>query len=156
MISTDLEQPVKQLTEAKQSENYTGYDFYTGVRICTPTYYGFGVCIGATAKDGYVVLALTAKTPLGDYNKNFKITKDISFTWQPLSRFKVTVEITNFKDSDGDFSFDVKINACGKIPFLGWKCKGYSHHFSIPNQTNVDQLSDHEFAALVGVASMEK
>lgn len=143
------------LTEPKQNENHTGYDSVNAISFCTPTYFGFGACAGVTATDGYVVLQLTAKTPIGDYTKSFKITKDITFTWSPISRIKISVSITNFKNEDGFFSFDFKGGICGKIPFLGWKCKTYSHHFSIAdNQEKLQKLSDQEFSNLLAITSV--
>ena len=141
-----------EIIEPQQNGNYTEYDSVTSTQFCSPTYMGFGVCVGATAENGYLVLQLIGKTPIGNYTKSFKITKDISFEWSPISRFKISVAITNFKNSGGYFSFDFKGKVCGKIPFLGWKCASYTHHFSLPDsQSKLEEISDQELAVLIAL-----
>lgn len=147
---------MEQLIEVNDSAHYEGYDSLTSVQWCTPTYLGFGACIGATAKDGYLILKVTGVTPIGRYSKSFKITKDVSFSWSPISRIKISLDIKNFKDEGGYFSFDLSAKICGKIPYFGWKCAGYSHHFSIPdddNQKQLETLSDSDFSSFLAVKS---
>ncbi|MDN3581717.1 hypothetical protein [Mucilaginibacter flavus] len=137
------------LTEVKDGQVYTGFDTSTAAQYCTPSYLGCSACLGASVIDGYVALTISVNTPFGGVTKTFKITQGGTFTWQPYSKFKVVVSINNFSEQGGTFSFDAGIQVCIDVPFLGWKCVGYSHHFSIPTLhalAATNELSDVDFS----------
>jgi hypothetical protein len=123
---------MSELLLAKDGQVYTGYDNLAGPQFCTPIYLGCSACIGASVVGGSVVLTVSVSTPFGNVNKSFKIGSGGSFTWQPFSKFKVVISINNFNEQGGSFSFDAGIQVCIDVPFFGWKCVGYSYHFSIP------------------------
>ncbi|QSB25210.1 hypothetical protein [Flavobacterium sp. CLA17] len=111
---------------------YEGYDSLAASEWCTPSFLGCSMCISASAIKGQVTITLGLKTPFGNVTKSFSFNTNTSFTWQPFSKFKITVSITNFNEASGVFSFDLGLNPCVDVPFLGWKCFNYSHTFSVP------------------------
>lgn len=111
---------------------YEGYDSLAASEWCTPSFLGCSMCISASAVKGQVTITLGLKTPFGNVTKSFSFNTNTSFTWQPFSKFKITVSITNFNEASGVFSFDLGLNPCVDVPFLGWKCFNYSHTFSVP------------------------
>ena len=140
------------LTEVEEGKLYSGYDTLAAIQFCTPSVLGCSACIGASVVDGYVSLNVSVNTPFGNVSKTFKITNNISFTWQPFSRFKVTITVTNFSSQGNNFNFDAGIQVCIQVPFVGWKCASYSHHFSIPTLVAGDaqkELDDYQVAALL-------
>lgn len=111
---------------------YEGYDNSTAVQWYSPTFLGCSVCVGASAVKGLVTITLGLNTPFGNVSKNFSFNSNVNYSWQPFSKFKISVSITNFNEAGGVFSFDLGLNPCIDIPFLGWKCTNFSHHFNVP------------------------
>lgn len=111
---------------------YEGYDNSTAIQWCSPTFLGCSVCVGASAVKGLVTITLGLNTPFGNVSKNFSFNSNVNYTWQPFSKFKISVSITNFNEAGGVFSFDLGLNPCIDIPYLGWKCTNFSHHFNVP------------------------
>lgn len=130
-----------------------GYDSVTGAEWCSPTFLGCSVCVAASATNGQVSLTIGLKTPFGNVSKTFSFNANISYTWQPLSRFKITVSITNFNEANGVFSFDMGINPCVDIPVMGWKCFNYSHKFVIPVSFEgiTSDIDDSRFASILAL-----
>ncbi len=120
------------LPETKENQIITSFDSFAPVQFCTPSFLGSKLCIGANVVGGFVTLSVSASTPVGSFSKSFKITNNISFTWNPIGVFKVEFKISNFKKVGSTFSFSASINVCVKVPFIGFKCKSFSHTFSIP------------------------
>jgi len=120
------------LPEIKENQVITGFDAFAQAQFCTPSFLGCRLCIGATVVSGFLTLTFQAHTPVGGFSKSFRITNNISFSWNPIGVFKVEVKITNFRKAGGTFSFKVSVNVCLRVPILGWRCKSFSHTFSVP------------------------
>lgn len=134
---------------------YEGYDNLTAAEWCSPSFLGCSVCVGASAVKGLVTITLGLKTPFGNVSKSFSFNSNVSYTWQPFGKFKITISITNFNEAGGVFSFDLGLNPCVDIPVLGWKCFTFSHHFDIPLvlpgiQNDID---DSQFASVLAFHS---
>ena len=141
------------ITEPKKNQSITDYDVLDIVEYCTPSILGVKACAGAAVVDRYIALRLTLKTPIGNYSKTFKITKDVHFDWTILGRFRVKVAIDNFKETAEDFSFDFTGKLGVKVPILGWKYISFSHHFVIhKNQAELGNLSDAEYASTAAMS----
>ena len=148
--------------ETVNNQVYTNYDSMAIVQYCTPSFVGCKVCINVGVESGYVALTIQASTPFGSYSKTFKITNNISFTWQPLSVFKVALKITNFSNPSHSFSFDASIQGCLKVPFFGWKCSSYNHHFSVPTAIPAThqellkgkEIDDKDYSALLAMHTL--
>jgi hypothetical protein len=130
-----------------------GYDSLAAVKWCTPTFLGCGACIAASAVSGQVTITIELKTPFGNVSKSFRFNANVSFTWQPFSRFKVTVSVSNFNEANGSLSFDLGVNPCVDVPFLGWKCFNYSHHFNVPLVLHgiENQIDDSQFSSALAL-----
>lgn len=141
------------LTEVVEGNVYTDYDNLAAVQFCTPTILGCNACINASVVDRYVVLGISLNTPLGLVSKSFKVTNNISFNWQPFSRFKLEVSVSNFSEAGNVFSFDAGGKVLVNIPFIGWKSIGYSHHFNIPAALAINEkdLDDNQFSTLLSL-----
>lgn len=120
------------LPETTENQIITGFDSFIPNQFCTPSFLGCKLCIGANVIGGFLTLTFQASTPFGGMSKSFKITNNISFTWNPVGLFKVEVKITNFRKVGNKFSFSISVKICIKVPILGWKCKTFSHTFSVP------------------------
>jgi hypothetical protein len=127
------------LPEIQENQVITGFDAIAPVQFCTPSFLGCRVCIGANIVGGFVTLSISANTPFGGVSKSFKITNNISFTWNPFGLFKVEIKVTNFKKTSGKISFTISVKVCIKVPIFGWKCASYSHTFSIPTSLSSAQ-----------------
>lgn len=123
---------LEALPEIKENQVITGFDSFAQAQFCTPSFLGCRLCIGANVVGGFVTLSVQANTPVGGFSKSFRITNNISFSWNPIGVFKVEFKITNFRKTGGSFSFSASINLCLRVPFLGFKCKSFSHTFAIP------------------------
>lgn len=134
---------------------YEGYDYSTAAEWCSPSFLGCSVCVGASAVKGLVTISMSLKTPFGNVSKSFSFNSDVSYTWQPFGKFKITISITNFNEADGVFSFDLGVNPCIDIPILGWKCFMYNHHFNVPLLLTGIQndIDDSQFASVLAFHS---
>ncbi len=133
-----------------------GYDSLAAVQWCTPTFLGCGACISVSAVKGQVTITIELKTPFGNVSKSFQFNSNVNFTWQPFSKFKVTVSISNLNESNGTFSFDLSINPCISIPIVGQKCFNFSHHFVVPTVLNgiQNEIDDNQFTSLLAIHSV--
>ena len=129
------------LPETKENQVITGFDTFAAVQFCTPSFLGCKLCIGANVVGGFITLTVQASTPVGGFSKSFKITNNISFSWNPIGVFKVDFKISNFKKTGSTFSFNASFGVCLHIPFLGWKCATYSHTFTVPTIIHAAHLS---------------
>ena len=146
--------------KVKEGAVYTEYDYADAAQWCTPSVMGVSACIGASAEGGIVTLNITLKSPFGNWTKSFQIDTNTSFTWQPVSRVKIVISITNLNDSGGTVSFDLGGQVCVDVPFFGWKCVGLSHHFSIPlpfaaDALKANSLDENQFAAILALHASE-
>ncbi|MBP1224423.1 hypothetical protein [Flavobacterium sp. 1355] len=123
---------MSKISNVENGAVYEGYDSLAASEWCTPSFLGCSACISASAVKGQVTITIGLKTPFGSVNKSFSFNTNTSFTWQPFSKFKIAVSITNFNEASGVFSFDLGLNPCIDVPFLGWKCFNYSHTFTVP------------------------
>ena len=144
---------MSKISNVENDAVYEGYDSVTAAEWCTPSFLGCSVCVGASAVKGQVSVSIGLKTPFGNVSKTFSFNANVSYTWQPFSKFKITVSITNFNEADGVFSFDLGLNPCVDVPFMGWKCYNYSHHFVVPVvlagiHNNID---DSQFASMLAL-----
>ena len=142
-----------KLANVEEGAVYEGYDNLFASEWCTPSFLGCSVCVAASAVKGQVTLTIGLKTPFGNVSKSFSFNTNVSYTWQPFSRFKITVSITNFNEAGGVFSFDLGLNPCIDVPFVGWKCFNYSHHFSVPLALNgiENNIDDTQFASIIAL-----
>lgn len=115
-----------------ENQIITGFDSFIPNQFCTPSFLGCKLCIGANVVNGFLTLTFQASTPFGGVNKSFKITNNINFTWNRFGLFKVEVKIANFTRTGSSFSFKITVKICIKVPIWGWKCKSFSHTFSVP------------------------
>ena len=134
---------------------YEGYDNSTAAEWCSPSFLGCSMCVGASAVKGIVTISVGLKTPFGNVSKSFNFNSDVSYTWQPFGKFKITISITNFNEAGGVFSFDLGLNPCVDLPIIGWKCFMFSHHFDVPLvlagiQNDID---DSQFASILAFHS---
>lgn len=104
---------------------------------------------------GYIAMKLTANTPIGSYSKTFKVTKDIDFTWQPISRFKLEVQVNDFQEYPEDISFEFAGKIGVKLPFLGWKYLSVTHHFSVPKDNEILENPEPELAGVLALNSAD-
>jgi hypothetical protein len=132
---------------------YEGYDSLAASEWCTPSFLGCSMCVSASAVKGQVTITLGLKTPFGNVNKSFSFNTNTSFTWQPFSKFKITVSIANFNEASGVFSFDLGLNPCIDVPFLGWKCFNYNHTFSVPLLLHgiENEIDDSQFSSILAL-----
>ncbi|PWB25439.1 hypothetical protein [Flavobacterium sp. HTF] len=142
---------MSKISNVENGAVYEGYDSLAASEWCTPSFLGCSACISASAVKGQVTITIGLKTPFGSVSKSFSFNTNTSFTWQPFSKFKITVSITNFNEAGGVFSFDLGLNPCIDVPFLGWKCFNYSHTFTVPLllagiQSDID---DSQFVSLL-------
>jgi len=143
---------LNDIAEPKKNQSITGYDALDVTEFCTPSILGVKVCAGAAVVGSYIALRLSLKTPIGNYTKTFKITKDVKFNWTLFDRFRVQVNISDFKETPDDISFDFAGRVGIKVPFLGWKYVSFSHHFVIhKNQAQLENLSDAEYASIAAM-----
>jgi hypothetical protein len=141
---------LEALPETLEKQVITGFDAFAPVQFCTPSFLGCRVCIGANAVGNAIALSVSAHTPLGSFSKSFRITKNISFTWNPVGLFKVEFKITNFRKVGSVVRFDAAIRGCIKVPILGFKCKSFNHTFAVPTS-----LSDVQRAMLASDVNEE-
>ncbi|RZJ53726.1 MAG: hypothetical protein EOO44_07530 [Flavobacterium sp.] len=140
-----------KISNVEDGAVYQGYDSLAASEWCTPSFLGCSACISASAVKGQVTITIGLKTPFGNVNKSFSFNTNTSFTWQPFSKFKITVSITNFNEASGVFSFDLGLNPCIDVPFLGWKCFNYSHTFTVPLLLAgiENEIDDSQFVSLL-------
>ena len=131
----------------------TGYDSLAASEWCTPSFLGCSMCISASAVKGQVTITIALKTPFGNVSKSFSFNTNTSFTWQPFSKFKTTVSIANFNEAGGVFTFDLGVNPCVDVPFLGWKCFNFSHTFTVPLLLHgiENEIDDSQFASILAL-----
>jgi len=134
---------------------YEGYDSINAIQWCSPSFLGCSVCVSASAVKGMVTISVGFNTPFGNVSKTFNFNSNVSYTWQPLSRFKLTISITNFNEAGGVFSFDLAANPCVEVPIMGWKCFMFSHHFEVPLVLTGIQndIDDSQFASVLAFHS---
>ncbi|TPD73733.1 hypothetical protein, partial [Flavobacterium microcysteis] len=134
---------------------YNGYDHLTAMEWCTPSFLSCSACVSASAVNGLVTITINLRTPFGNVGKSFNFNSNVSYTWQPFSRFKISVSITNFNEAGGVFSFDLGLQPCVDVPFMGWKCFNFSHHFSVPLKLNgiENDIDDSQFASIIALHS---
>lgn len=134
---------------------YEGYDNINAVDWCSPSFLGCSACVTASAVKGTVTIIVGLRTPFGNVSKTFNLNADVSYTWQPLSKFKITINITNFNEAGGVFSFDMGLNPCVDIPLLGWKCFVFNQHFDVPLLLTGIQndIDDSQFASVLAFHS---
>ncbi|MGH2667343.1 hypothetical protein, partial [Flavobacterium sp.] len=144
---------MSKLLNVENGAVYEGYDSLAAAEWCSPSFLGCGICVSASAVKGQVTITIGLKTPFGNVSKSFNFNANVSYTWQPFSKFKITVSITNFNEADGVFSFDLGLNPCVDVPFLGWKCFNYSHHFVVPVVLHgiQNEIDDSQFASILAL-----
>jgi hypothetical protein len=120
------------LPEIQENQVITGFDSLAPAQFCTPSFLGCRLCIGANVVSGGVALSVSANTPFGSVSKSFKISGNISFTWNPFGLFKVEFKVSNWRKTSSSIRFTISVKVCIKVPILGWKCKSFSNTFSIP------------------------
>ncbi|CAM1344357.1 hypothetical protein [Tenacibaculum amylolyticum] len=131
-----------------------GYDFANAAEWCSPSFLKCKICMGASATRGKVTLTASFKTPIKNFTKRFTFDSNVSFTWQPISRFKVTLKISNLTINDHEVSFDVSAKISVKVPVFGWKSKTFKHHFDVPvfnfeQDKALDNIDDAAFTYLL-------
>ena len=131
-ISESQNSFLSALPEVMDNQTITGFDSFTPNQFCTPTFLSCRLCIGVNVVNGFLTLTIQASTPFGGITKSFKITNNVSFTWNPFGLFKVEIQIANFSRTGSGFSFKITVKICIRIPVLGWKCKTFSHIFAVP------------------------
>lgn len=134
---------------------YEGYDNINAIDWCSPSFLGCSACVTASAVKGTVTIIVGLRTPFGNVSKTFNLNADVSYTWQPLAKFKITINITNFNEAGGVFSFDMGLNPCVELPLLGWKCFVFNHHFDVPLLLSGIQndIDDSQFASILAFHS---
>ena len=144
---------MSKLVNVENGALIEGYDNLAAVQWCTPSFLGCNACVSVSAVKGQVTITIGLNTPFGNVSKSFNFNANVSFTWQPISKFKITVNITNFNEVNGVFSFDLGLNPCVDVPFLGWKCFSYSHHFVVPTVLNGIQndIDDSHFSSILAL-----
>jgi hypothetical protein len=144
---------MSKILNIKDGALIEGYDSLAAVQWCTPSFLGSSACVSASAVKGQVTITISLNTPFGSVSKSFHFNTNVSFTWQPFGKFKITVSVTNLSDKDGVFSFDLGLNPCVDVPFLGWKCFNYSHHFVVPTILNgiENDIDDSQFSSLLAL-----
>lgn len=135
-----------------------GYDFANTVEWCSPSFKKCKICMGASANQGEVTLTVSLKTPIKNFTKHFTFNSNVSFTWQPNSRFKVTLKISDLTINDYEASFDVSAKISVKVPVFGWKSKTFTHHFDVPvfsaeQNKALDTIDDTAFAYLLAASN---
>jgi len=144
---------MSKISNVENGAVYEGYDYLSASEWCTPSFLGCSMCVAASAVKGQVTVTLGLKTPFGNVSKSFSFNSNVSYTWQPFSKFKITVSITNFNEAGGVFSFDLGLNPCVDVPFLGWKCFNYSHTFSVPLLLHgiQNEIDDSQFSSILAL-----
>ena len=142
-----------KVSNVKNDALIKGFDSVAAAQWCSPSFLGCSVCVSASAVKGQVTITLSLNTPFGNVSKSFNFDTNVSFTWQPFGRFKITVSISNLNESNGVFSFDLSINPCVDVPILGWKCFNFSHHFVVPVVLNGihNDIDDSQFSSALAL-----
>ncbi len=122
------------------------------IEWCSPSFLGCKICASATADKGNVTLTLSLKTPFGNISKSFSFSTNISYTWKPFSKLKLTIDIANLTEDGGVVSFDLGLKPCVDVPIWGWKCYSFHHHFVIPIPVKAEEL-DQKFSDYLMVMS---
>lgn len=131
-LSAEQDAFVSALPEMKENQVISGFDRFAASQYCTPSFFGCKICIGATASNGVIALSIQASTPLGTFDKTFKVSGNVNFGWNPIFMFKVNIKITNFRKSGNFIKFDASVKGCVKVPVFDDKCASFSHSFAIP------------------------
>ncbi|QHI35475.1 hypothetical protein IMCC3317_08210 [Kordia antarctica] len=147
------------ITTVKSNEVYEGFDVQS-VRKCTPSVLGFRVCAELTADgDGSVQIRITAETPFGNFSKTFSFNADVDFEFNPIPRVSIKISIRNFKVTDQTISFNLKLQGCIDLPFVGKKCVEKSFDIKLPMPglaaKSMDELSSGDLALLMLAAQEE-
>jgi hypothetical protein len=128
------QQFMSKIIEIKEGQIIEGYDNYAAVEWCTPSVAGCSACISVTTSgNSTITLTITLKTPFGNYSKSFTVSNNICFTFQPVSKAKIELCVSNFKPEAKQICFTVGGKVCLEVPFFGWKCTPqFSHQFCVP------------------------
>ncbi len=140
------------LTEVEEGELYAGYDSISGAHFCTPTFMGCSACAYPNVVDGYAALVVSFNSPVGSFSKTFKLTNNVNFDWEPFSRFKLQITVTNFSKSGNITSFDAGFKIGINVPVLGWKYASYQNHFFIRGLVaNASDIDDNQFSSMLAL-----